>query len=149
MVPSLPAGAYDVTVINPDGKRSTLRGGLTLQAEGPKPIACAPLTVYFDLDSSTVKADSKAALDTFAACVRNAQVQVRIEGHCDERGTTEYNLSLGQRRADGIARYLGGLGVPKNWMQTVSYGEERPAMSGGGEDAWGRNRRAELSVASN
>lgn len=145
-VPAMPAGSYDVTVINPDGKRATLRNGLTLQAEAPKGPACPPLTVYFDLDSSMVKAESKAQLDGFAACVRSAQVQVRVEGHCDERGTTEYNLSLGQRRADAVSRYLGGTGIPKTWVQSVSYGEERPAVMGGGEDAWARNRRAELSV---
>lgn len=147
-IPPLPAGSYDVTVVNPDGKRATLRKGLTLQEAAPPPgPPCAPITVYFDFDSYTVKPEGRTQLDSFASCVRSADAQVRIEGHCDERGTTEYNLALGQRRADAVNRYMGGLGVPKNRVQAVSYGEERPALAGSTEDAWSRNRRAEISAS--
>ena len=147
-IPPLPVGRYDVTVINPDGKRATLRNGLTLQdAAPPAGPPCPSVTVYFDFDSYTVKPEGRAQLDSFAACVRNADAQVRVEGHCDERGTTEYNLALGQRRADAVNRYMTGLGVPKTRVQAVSYGEERPASMGSGDDAWAKNRRAEISAS--
>lgn len=147
-VPGLPVGRYDITAINPDGKRSTQYGGLTVNSAGSSTAAktCAPLTVYFAFDSSSIAADARSAIDIWANCVRDAEMQVRIEGHCDERGTTEYNLALGQRRADAVARYLSGLGLPKGRISQVSYGEEKPATTGSGDDAWARNRRAELSA---
>lgn len=147
-VPALPSGTYDVSVTNPDGKKTVLKNGLTIRDLVPitNPDPCGPLTVFFALDSATVPAESRGSLDTWAACVKNADLPIRIEGHCDERGTTEYNLSLGQRRADAVSRYLNGMGVPKARITTVSYGEERPLEAGNSDAVWSKNRRAELSA---
>ena len=146
-VPGLPVGRYDITAINPDGKRSTQYGGLTVNSGGnTSGKTCAPLTVYFALDSSSITADARSSIDIWVNCVRDAEMQVRIEGHSDERGTTEYNLALGQRRADAVVRYLSGLGLPKGRINPVSYGEEKPTTTGSSEDSWARNRRAELSA---
>lgn len=143
-VPALPVGSHDVVVTNPDGTKATLRKGLTLVADDADTQRCRALTVAFGFDSSVLDAPSRAAIDEAATCLRASTDFVRVEGHCDDRGTTEYNLALGQRRADAVARYLVGLGVAPSRVQAVSYGEERPAASGSGEAAWGRNRRAEI-----
>jgi peptidoglycan-associated lipoprotein len=74
----------------------------------------------------------------------NPRVQIRIEGHCDERGTVDYNLALGERRARSAQQYLGDLGVPTRRMSTISYGEENPVDRGHSENAWAKNRRAEF-----
>lgn len=145
-VPPMPAGSYDVTVINPDGTKATLRSGLTLQDRLPEGPACAPVTIRFDFDSSVLSMDTRRQLDTFAGCARQIAADVRVEGHCDELGTTEYNLALGQRRAEAVQRYLVGLGVSPNRVRAVSYGEERPADRSGGAAAHAANRRAEVYV---
>jgi peptidoglycan-associated lipoprotein len=74
-------------------------------------------------------------------------VTVSVEGHCDERGTREYNLALGERRANSVKNYLVALGVDQNRIQTISYGKERPAVSGSNEEAWAQNRRAVTVVS--
>ena len=71
---------------------------------------------------------------------------MRLEGHADERGSTEYNLSLAQRRAESVREYLGNLGIVLDEVRVLSYGEERPAVAGSSEDAWGRNRRVEFAT---
>jgi len=101
--------------------------------------------IYFDFDSSTLTQESQAKLTEKADWLRqNAQVNVAIEGHCDERGTTEYNLALGDRRANSVKRFLINLGIADNRMSTVSYGEERPINPGHDESAWSLNRRAQF-----
>jgi peptidoglycan-associated lipoprotein len=100
---------------------------------------------YFEYDRSVLKPADLAALDTHAKILRrNPDRQVVIEGHCDERGTREYNLALGERRADSIRSYLTSSGVAARQMETVSYGEERPTDPGHDDSAWSRNRRAVL-----
>jgi peptidoglycan-associated lipoprotein len=148
VIPALSNGSYDVVVTNPDGKKATLKRGLTIQ-DPPVTVSadkCGSLTVYFALDSSTIPAEFRSTLDSWAGCVRSADLPVRIEGHCDERGTTEYNLALGQRRADSVARYLTGMGIPKVRITAVSYGEEHAVTTGSEEGSWSKNRRAELSA---
>ncbi len=104
-------------------------------------------TVYFDYDRSLVREDQRAVLLANAEWLRaNPRYVVEIGGHCDERGTTEYNLALGDRRANAIKEYLVGLGVDGSRLELVSYGEERPAAAGSGEEAWAKNRRAEFVV---
>ncbi|HET7230660.1 MAG TPA: OmpA family protein, partial [Longimicrobium sp.] len=76
----------------------------------------------------------------------NPGVRIRIEGHADQRGSTEYNLALGQRRAEAVRAYLVNLGIDGSRLATTSYGKERPLVEGDDEDAWARNRRAEFSV---
>jgi peptidoglycan-associated lipoprotein len=142
-VPALSVGRYDIVVENPDGTRATLRKGLTLVASSGDD-RCRPVTLRFGFDSSVLDAGMRAEIETAAACLRNSTEFVRVEGHCDDRGTTEYNLALGQRRADAVARYLVGLGVAPSRVQAVSYGEERPAAQGRGEAVWAENRRVEI-----
>ncbi len=106
-------------------------------------------TVYFDYDSSELKPQAKAKLETAADFLkRNPKVSVQIEGHCDERGTNEYNQALGERRALAARRYLISLGINLDRIFTISYGEERPAVEGHDESAWKFNRRAEFKVTS-
>jgi peptidoglycan-associated lipoprotein len=145
MLPGLPLGTYDVTVTNPDGGQSTLRGGLTVRAGGEVPRSVCPLVrVYFELDRSSLSAAARSTLDGQVGCYQAGVSAVRVEGHADERGTTDYNLALGQRRADSVRRHLIGKGVSSNRLSAVSYGEERPMASGSGEVAWSQNRRAEV-----
>jgi peptidoglycan-associated lipoprotein len=103
-------------------------------------------TVYFDFDKFNIRDDEKAALDENARRLRDyrPEDQVLIEGHCDERGTVEYNLALGDRRANRVKRYLVSAGIDAGRLDTISYGEERPAVMGSDERSWARNRRAEL-----
>ncbi len=142
-VPALSVGRYDVVVTNPDGDSSALRKGLTLVATSDDD-RCRAVTIQFAFDSSVLDAATRAAIETAAACLRNSTEFVRVEGHSDDRGTTEYNLALGQRRSDTVARYLVGLGVAPSRVQSVSYGEESPATSGSGESEWAQNRRVEI-----
>ena len=99
--------------------------------------------VFFDTDSYSLDAQSRATLDAQAAWLaRNAAVRVTIEGHADERGTREYNLALGDRRANSARDYLQSRGVSAARMQTISWGKERPGVDGHDESAWAQNRRA-------
>jgi len=102
--------------------------------------------VYFGFDRSEIRPEFKDILNAHAAyLVANPQASVTLEGHCDERGTVEYNLALGERRADTVKRYLVVQGVNPNQLESISYGEERPAMIGSDESAWSKNRRTEIS----
>ncbi|MCB9761961.1 MAG: OmpA family protein [Alphaproteobacteria bacterium] len=107
---------------------------------------CDSATLYFELDSSALRSEDRAKLGEMAPCLSKRPGRVRLEGHCDSRGTTEYNLALGQRRADSVRDYLIGLGVSPDRLSTISYGEERPAVTGSGEGVWAKNRRVELKV---
>ena len=101
--------------------------------------------IHFDFDKSDLQPEAMRTLNDNAARIREyAQLKVKIEGHCDERGTVEYNLSLGDRRARAARDYLVSLGVPANRMSLLSYGKERPLEPGHNEDAWAMNRRAEF-----
>ena len=99
--------------------------------------------IFFEFDSSTLNAQDQAILKAKAEWMaRNPHLNIVIEGHCDNRGTTEYNLALGERRAESVKRYLQDLGVSESRIRTISYGEERPLDPGNNEDAWAKNRRA-------
>ena len=103
--------------------------------------------LYFALDSSDVDADGQQVLQANAAVMKKYPTwQVTIEGHCDERGTAEYNLALGERRALAVRQYLVSLGIAAERLRTVSYGKEFPFDPGHGESAWSRNRRANFVV---
>ena len=98
---------------------------------------------FFDFDSYTLRDDARAALDKDARVLReNAQVAVTIEGHCDERGTVEYNQALGEKRAQAARDYVVAAGIAASRIQVISYGKERPFDSGHDESAWAKNRRA-------
>jgi peptidoglycan-associated lipoprotein len=105
------------------------------------------MPVYFDYDMSNIRDDQRATLEAklpiFAA---NPDMRIRIAGHTDNRGSDEYNLALGQRRAAEVKRYLVTRGIAENRIDVVSFGEERPAVAQDNEDAWGRNRRGEFEI---
>jgi peptidoglycan-associated lipoprotein len=103
--------------------------------------------IYFEYDSDQLTRDSQERLQAKAAILRaNPAVRLRIEGHADERGSTEYNLALGQRRAEAVRVFLTGYGINGDRLPTISYGKERPLVEGASEAAWARNRRAEFVV---
>lgn len=101
--------------------------------------------IYFDFDSSEIRPEFVSVIAAHAhALARNASVRVRLEGHTDERGSPEYNIGLGERRAQAVRRALMLQGVTEAQLATVSYGEERPAVPGKDEAAWAKNRRVEF-----
>ncbi|TPD62070.1 peptidoglycan-associated lipoprotein Pal [Emcibacter nanhaiensis] len=102
--------------------------------------------VYFGFDRYDLTADARSVLQSQARWIIDNNASVTIEGHCDERGTREYNLALGDRRATAVKNYLVALGVSASQIRTVSYGKERPAVSGSGESVWAQNRRGYTRV---
>lgn len=103
--------------------------------------------VFFDFDSTELSATGKSALDSNAAIMAlYSDIRLEIQGHADERGTTEYNLALGQKRADAVVRYLLGRGIGTSRVKSVSYGEERPVDGRAVETAYDENRRAEFKI---
>ena len=103
--------------------------------------------VFFDYDMSAVRDDAAALLRQKVAILRaSPQVRLRIEGHADERGSTEYNLALGNRRAEAIRQFLTGFGLSENRFEIVSFGEGRPLQQGANEAAWSRNRRGQFVI---
>jgi peptidoglycan-associated lipoprotein len=111
--------------------------------------AASPLKdVFFDFDKSNIKDDQKAALADDASWLKsNANAKITIEGHCDERGTVEYNLALGERRAKATKDYLIAAGIAADRISTISYGKERPFVLGHDESAWKWNRRSHFVLA--
>jgi peptidoglycan-associated lipoprotein len=127
-------GASTVTPVNADPNAGTAQG----------PVGVARI-VYFDYDSYTVKPEFQSIIDGHARFLKGAtQRRISIEGHTDERGGREYNLALGQKRAEAVRRALTLLGVSDNQIEAVSFGKEKPAVQGSGEEAWAQNRRAEI-----
>ncbi len=104
-------------------------------------------TVFFGFDEYALGSEARSVIERQASLLtQNPAVTVTIEGHCDERGTREYNLALGERRASAVKDYLVALGVSPARVATISYGEERPAVIGSNESAWARNRRGVTAV---
>ncbi len=105
------------------------------------------MKVYFDYDKDEIRDDQKATLDAKVGIMNaNSGLRLRIAGHTDDRGSDEYNLALGQRRAAAVQRYLTSRGLDASRFETVSFGKERPAAQGENEDAWSKNRRAEFEI---
>jgi len=105
--------------------------------------------VHFGFDQYSLSAEARAALDKQAAWFKsNPSVTATVEGHCDERGTRDYNLALGERRANAVKDYLAASGVNPARIKTISYGKERPVANGSNEDAWAQNRRSVTTVGS-
>ena len=102
--------------------------------------------IFFGLDKNTLSTSDKQELDNIAKAVKTKGVQLRIEGHTDERGSAEYNVALGWRRAQAVAAYLQSQGVAKSQMWLVSYGKEKPIVYGHSETAWKLNRRSYISL---
>ena len=150
-IPSLSQGMHNLRVENPDGETHTLYGAIEADGtaaaviEETMPEACAEMVVYFSSANASLDVSAKQMLEENAACFDNRYVY-EIEGHCDERGTTEYNLSLGQRRASVVEKYLQSQGILSDRITVTSYGEEQPARVGSGEQTWEKNRRAVIKV---
>jgi len=105
--------------------------------------------IYFDYDATTLSEQARASLANNAEILRkHSTATVRIEGHCDERGSDEYNLALGEQRAKTALHYLVTMGIPAKRLSVISYGKEKPADSGHDEAAWSKNRRDEFVVTS-
>lgn len=120
-------------------------GAATEDAAGPSGELLSKRVVYFDLDRADIRADSQTVITAHARYLAGASGQkVRLEGHADERGSREYNIGLGERRAQAVRRALLLLGVAESQLATVSYGEERPAATGSDESAYSQNRRVEI-----
>ena len=115
----------------------------------PRTVEVVAASIYFDFDSSELSPDARSTLQTFYDQARQRPDQnVRIEGNCDERGTREYNLALGQRRAEAAKDYLVNLGLDASRVTAISNGKELPRVAGDGEEAWKENRRDDLIPAS-
>jgi peptidoglycan-associated lipoprotein len=105
--------------------------------------------VFFDYDMAEIRSDARSALDAKVQILREEPgVQLRIEGHADERGSTEYNMALGLRRAEAVKAYFVNFGLGADRFTTISFGEERPLVRDSNESAWSRNRRAEFQITS-
>jgi len=156
---ALIAGCSSGTKLNdaPVSDRSGTAGGQQGSSTAVAPVTIDPNAstaqgpvgieriVYFDYDSYTVKPEFQALIDGHARFLKaNQQRRISIEGHTDERGGREYNLALGQKRSEAVRRALTLLGVNDAQIEAVSFGKEKPAVQGSGEEAWAQNRRAEI-----
>jgi peptidoglycan-associated lipoprotein len=149
---------YTITASGPGGSATQTAH---VDVTAPPPPAAAPPSAslselfeqnvrdaFFDLDKSDLRPDARDALTKNAEFLRSyPDVRISIEGHCDERGSTEYNLGLGERRADAAKNYLASLGIAPNRMDTVSWGKERPFCTEHDESCWQQNRRAHFVMA--
>ena len=127
------------------GAGAGARTGAAISTARNKAAEPAAHSVYFAFDESRLDAAARGILDANAAWLKaNPGLRIVIEGNCDERGSREYNLALGQRRADSVRSYLESQGVAANRIDTVSFGEERPVCKGSGEACWAQNRRADI-----
>jgi len=138
-------------VLQTAGPPTCLTDGDCPAGQGCEDGACTDLpgcelsAVFFDFDDYTLRPDAQATMQASVQCLkRRPRTPIRIEGHCDERGTEEYNLSLGDNRARAVRNYLRDLGLDPTTIETISYGESRPAAAGQDETAWSRNRRGEF-----
>ena len=146
---------YTITATGPGGSASATATVTVNAPPPPPPPPPAPIPfeqgvhdAYFDYDKSDIRSDAQQALQQTAEYLKaNASIKVTIEGHCDERGSTEYNLGLGQRRADAVKQYLTSLGVTADRMTTVSFGKEKPFCSEHNETCWQQNRRGHFVKA--
>ncbi len=116
-----------------------------VKPEPPRELGLKP--VYFEYDQYTLTTDARDAVNTNARqLMDNGGMRVRLEGNCDERGTSAYNLSLGHKRAETVKNFLVQYGIGANRIETVSYGEERPVCRDAAENCWWRNRRVDFSI---
>ena len=133
------------TPTRPTTPRVEPRQPETVEESVPRDLAFT--TIYFDFDESSIRSDQRSAMEKNAQLLNQYKsVTIRIEGHCDERGTEEYNMALGQRRAAAVQQFLTNYGIASSRVTTISYGEMRPAVSGQSESAWSRNRRCEIAI---
>lgn len=140
--PAPPPVASDSSGMSTQGAYDSSVAGTSLNTAGPD---LSKKVVYFEFDSAELSAEAQAVIANWAKyLVANPSVRLRLEGHADERGTREYNVGLGERRANAVQAALVAGGASPNQLSVVSYGEERPAAQGHDESAWALNRRVEL-----
>ncbi len=140
-------GRHDIKVTTPDGEVALRTGAFVVKAPPSAAVECSLVTVRFDFNETSLTDAARGALASNAECLeQQAGLSVQLVGHADERGSTLYNLSLGQRRADSVRQYLVNLGIDSGRLATLSYGEERPEASGQSEQDWALNRRVEFVV---
>jgi peptidoglycan-associated lipoprotein len=149
---------YTITATGPGGTADA-NARVSVTAPPPPPPAVHQPTIqelfdkavkdaYFDYDKADIRADARDALSQTAQFLRSSpQVKIVVEGHCDERGSTEYNLALGDRRAAAAKQFLASLGITADRMETVSYGKEKPFCSASTEECWQQNRRAHFVMS--
>ncbi len=121
------------------------QGGMIGTVEGSR-TSTGLLPVYFDFDKSVIRPDQVERVEANAAFMKSDALKIQIEGNCDERGTNEYNMALGERRAMAAKKYLVNLGIDPTRLNTISYGEERPINFGHDELAWSQNRRDDFVI---
>ena len=137
------ATSSDSSVSTEDGTITETAGSGVIAGSQEDLIVNVGDRVFFGYDSSDLDSDALELLqDQVAWLKQNSDVSVTIEGHCDERGTREYNLALGEKRAQSVKNYLIGLGINPDRVSTISYGKERPAVVGSNDGAWSQNRRS-------
>lgn len=147
--PSLPTTTADDGATRREAEERARREAeeARLRAETARAQETLARLIYFDFDSFEIRADSRQQLDGKIPLLRTSpDVRLRIAGHTDERGSVEYNLALGMRRAQSAKDYLVGFGLSPDRFETISFGEERPQETGQDEEAFARNRRAEFQV---
>jgi len=151
------SATYTITATGPGGSASAT-ASVTVNAPPPPPPPAGPSDdelflrevrdAYFDFDKADIRPDARAALSKTGDFLKNyPRFKVTIEGHCDERGSTEYNLALGDRRATAVKQYLVSLGVSADRLSTVSFGKEKPFCTEHNEDCWQQNRRGHFVKA--
>lgn len=158
-IPPQNLGVYDLRIENPSGDKHTLRAALFVEEglngfvdgtqihEALFPEHCKSIVLQFGLDEDRLNDTSKASLKEIQDCFTLAGMRFKIEGHADERGTTDYNLALGERRAQSVRQYLQLAGVSSAQLETISYGEESPVDASSNEEAWKKNRRAVINIS--
>lgn len=147
-IPSVSTPGSSTATSAPSRIENSRASSLDALREGKPPLTGPLKDIYFEFDSSALSAQARSVLQTNVAWLKaNPAAQVEIEGHCDERGTTEYNLALGAKRARGAMDYLVTLGVSASRIKTVSYGEELPACREKSEDCYRQNRRDRFVIA--
>jgi len=142
-----PVGRHDIKVTTPTGEVALLTDAFLVKQPPSSDSDCGLLTVRFEFNETSLTDSARQTLAANADCLESqTATRVQLVGHADERGSTLYNLSLGQRRADSVRQYLVNLGIDEGRLSTLSYGEERPEMQGQTEQAWSLNRRVEFVV---
>ncbi|MFO7788354.1 MAG: peptidoglycan-associated lipoprotein Pal [Halospina sp.] len=138
-------GAGDGSGVSEEDMTAEERAEKSLEEAKEKAMQAAS-AIYFDFDSSEIRRESQSILEAHAAYLaEDDDASVVLEGHTDERGSREYNMALGERRAESVARFLRVNDVSEEQIETVSYGEEKPAVEGDDEEAWAENRRVEIN----
>ena len=143
----LEAQRYDVRIVTPSGDQAALPDAFTVKPRPEVTADCDLSVVYFDFSEASLTQGSRDALANNAQCIDEMSLEsILLEGHADERGSTTFNLSLGEERADAVRDYLVNLGVTKDVFSIVTYGEERPATRQSNEEGWSKNRRVEFAI---